>query len=204
GEFLVRAARLGSVTVGSPVFFRDLQVGEVLGYDLGDMAENVTIHVFVRAPFNKYVHDDTRFWNESGLSVKLGANGVDVQVASLRALLLGGIAFDAPAESKPSAASTAGHEFPLFASAEAARNASYSRQVDFVSYFTGSVRGLAPGSDVTYQGLKIGEVTSVELRYDRSKDIIVAPVRFRVQPERFLGIGNRISDDPRLEVQKLV
>src|SRR6185437_13239109 len=60
GEFLVRAARLGSVTVGSPVFFRDLQVGEVLGYDLGDMAENVTIHVFVRAPFNKYVHDDTR------------------------------------------------------------------------------------------------------------------------------------------------
>ena len=32
--FLLKANRLGSVSLGSPVFFRDLNVGEVLGWDI--------------------------------------------------------------------------------------------------------------------------------------------------------------------------
>jgi paraquat-inducible protein B len=59
--FLLTASRLGSISLGSPVFFRDLDVGEVLSWDLADMAETVTIHAFVRAPFDSYVHDETRF-----------------------------------------------------------------------------------------------------------------------------------------------
>ena len=95
------AASLGSISLGSPVFFRDLDVGTVLGWDIADMAESVTIHAFVRAPYDSYVHDETRFWNASGVSVKLGGTGVDVQLESLRALLLGGIAFDTPAGGAP-------------------------------------------------------------------------------------------------------
>ena len=60
------------------------------------MAEYVTIHAFVRAPYDSYVHDETRFWNASGVSVKLGGAGVEVQMESLKALLLGGIAFETP------------------------------------------------------------------------------------------------------------
>ncbi len=160
--FLVKADRLGSISLGSPVFYRDLTVGEVLGWDLGDMAENATIHVFVREPFDKYVHDNSRFWNASGLSVKLGGAGVDVQVESLRALLLGGIAFDNPqaAEASPAATrvSTANRIFPLYANQEAAHASVYGRAVSFVAYFPGSVRGLTPGADVTFHGLKIGQV----------------------------------------------
>ena len=68
----MKSNRLGSISVGSPVFFRDLNVGEVLGWDIADMADSVTIHAFVRAPYDRYVTDDTRFWNASGVSVKLG------------------------------------------------------------------------------------------------------------------------------------
>ncbi|MGH7212940.1 MAG: intermembrane transport protein PqiB, partial [Acetobacteraceae bacterium] len=82
--FLVKADRLGSINLGSPVFFRDITVGQVLGWDLGDMAANATIHVFVRTPFDQYVHDDTRFWDASGFAVKLGGTGVEVQVESQR------------------------------------------------------------------------------------------------------------------------
>jgi paraquat-inducible protein B len=94
--FLLKADRIGSVSPGSPIFYRDLPVGEVLGWDLGDMAETVTIHAFVRAPFDQYVHDDSRFWNASGISFKLGPEGVKLQLESLQALLLGGIAFETP------------------------------------------------------------------------------------------------------------
>jgi paraquat-inducible protein B len=94
--FKLETKRLGSISLGSPIFFRDLDVGTVLGWDLGDLANSVTIHAFVRAPFDQYVHDNSTFWNASGVSVKLGAGGIDVQMESLRALLLGGIAFDSP------------------------------------------------------------------------------------------------------------
>jgi len=202
--FLLKATRLGSVTLGSPIFFRDLQVGEVLGWDIGDMAESATIHAFVRAPYDKYVTDQTRFWDASGLSVKLGGNGVEVQLESLRALLLGGVAFDTQLGATQATESTEDHAFPLFANKEAAQSASYTRKVELIGYFPGSVRGLAPGADVTLHGLKVGEVTDVQLIYDRAKDAILAPVHFEVQPERFLGIGRTVFKNPEQGVNIMV
>lgn len=193
--FLLKANRIGSISLGSPVFFRDFSVGEVLGWDLGDMADHVTIHVFVRAPFDKYVVDETRFWNASGLSVKLGGAGVQVELESIKALLLGGIAFDTPVAVKAAepvvaaAPSVADHLFPLFSDRDTANNASYKVSAQLVSYFPGSVRGIAPGSDVLIHGLVVGRVTSVELHYDPAKDTIVAPIRYEVEPERILGVG---------------
>ena len=201
--FLVKANRLGSVSLGSPVFFRDISVGEVLGWDIADMAEYATIHVFVRAPFDKYVNDETRFWDASGLSVKLGGDGVEVQLQSLRALVLGGIAFDTMAGTQ-AAISAQGHVFPLFPNRDAAQAASYSRKVQLVSYFPGSVRGLAVGADVTLHGLKVGQVTGVRLTYDTAKDQILAPVRFEVEPERVLGIGHEVFKNAQEGMDLLV
>ncbi len=87
--FLLRAPSIGNLNLGSPVYYRDLTVGEVLGWDIGDMADYVTVHAFVRAPFDKYVHDGSRFWNASGATVSLGANGLQLQLELLRALVLG-------------------------------------------------------------------------------------------------------------------
>jgi paraquat-inducible protein B len=190
--FLLKASELGSISVGSPVFYRDLDVGTVLGWDIGDMATNVTIHAFVRAPYDSYVHDETRFWDASGVSVKLAGAGVDVQVESLRAVLLGGIAFETPAGNTHSEISAESHVFPLFKDRGAADAASYSRQIALVSYFPGSVKGLGPGSEVTMHGLMIGHVTDARLAYDPVTNAVVAPVHFEVQPERIVGVGKQV------------
>jgi paraquat-inducible protein B len=192
--FLLKSKRIGAVSVGSPIFFRDLNVGEVLGWDIADMAEYVTIHAFVRAPYDSYVHDQTRFWNASGVSVKLGGTGVEVQMESIRALLLGGVAFDTPPADVNTPETSENHVFPLFADRETANAASYTRRIPAISYFPGSVSGLAPGSAVTMHGLKVGEVTDVRLSYDAAKDAIVAVVRYVVEPERVIGVGKRVFD----------
>jgi paraquat-inducible protein B len=202
--FSLRATKVGSISVGSPVFFRDLNVGEVLGWDIGDMARNVTIHIFVRAPYDRYVNDDTRFWNASGVSVKLGATGVEVQMESLRALLLGGIAFNTPDDKAEAARSAEDHVFPLFADENTAEAASYSRKIPVVSYFSGSVRGLAAGSEVVMHGLVVGHVTSVSIMYDAAQDMIVAPVRYQVEPERIVGVGKRVYATSRDAVEEVL
>ncbi len=191
--FFLKAKRLGSMSLGSPIFYRDLSVGEVLGWDIADMADYVTIHAFVRAPYDGYVHDGTRFWNASGLSVKLAGTGLDIQMESLRALILGGIAFDTPqGEAHGRPVSAENHVFPLFADRDTATAASYTRKIQVVSYFPGSVSGLGPGSPVTMHGLVVGHVTDVRLVYDKEKDMVLAPVRYDVEPERVVGVGVQV------------
>ena len=202
--FLLKAERLGSISLGSPVFFRDLSVGEVLGWDIADMAEYVTIRAFVRAPYDSYVHDETRFWNASGVSVKLAGAGVEVQMESLKALILGGIAFETPTAENRTQISLENHVFPLFRDRERANAASYTRRIPVVSYFPGSVSGLARGSEVTMHGLVVGRVTDVRLAYDADKDTVVAPVRYEVEPERIVGIGKQLFETPAVGVDELV
>jgi paraquat-inducible protein B len=188
--FKLQSKRIGSISLGSPIFFRDLNVGTVLGWDLGDLASNVTIHAFVHAPYDQYVHDDTTFWNASGLSVKLGADGIDLQMESFKALLLGGIAFDTPSDNlakRPASASH--HVFPLYRNLDEARAAGFGFQLQILSRFPGSVSGLAAGAKVTLHGLKVGEVTDVGLMFDPKIDRIVAPVRYRIEPQRIAGIA---------------
>jgi paraquat-inducible protein B len=182
--FLLQAKRIASLNLGSPVLFRDLEVGEVLGWDVGEMARSITVHVYVREPFDKYVHDNSRFWNASGVNVGLGASGLNVQIESLRAVVLGGIAFETPDDPKITQEAEADHSFPLYDSEEAADSSTYKRTVPFVANFTSAVSGLTAGSPVTLHGQKIGEVTSVALVYDRALDAVIVPVHFKMEPER--------------------
>jgi paraquat-inducible protein B len=182
--FLLQAKRIGSLNLGSPILYRDLEVGEVLGWDVGEMARDITVHVFVREPFDKYVHDNSRFWNASGAKVQLGTNGLQLQVQSLRAVVLGAIAFETPDDPQITQESEADHAFPLYDDQDAADASTYKRTLPFVADFTGSVSGLAAGSPVTLRGLKIGEVTGVSLVYDQATDNVLAPVHFTVEPER--------------------
>ena len=139
--FLLSAPRIGNINLGSPVYYRDLTVGEVLGWDIADMADSVTIHAFVRAPFDAMCMTSSRFWNASGATVSLGANGLQLQLESLRALVLGGIAFDTSTR-RAATVSGENHEFTLYANKEAADAASYQQHIPMLAYFGGSVAGL--------------------------------------------------------------
>ncbi|MGH7071022.1 MAG: intermembrane transport protein PqiB [Acetobacteraceae bacterium] len=202
--FLLKADRIGSLNPGSPVFYRGIEVGTVLGWDLGHMAQNVTVHAFVRAPFDSYVHQDSRFWNASGVSVSLGAAGIKVDFESLRAVLLGGIAFDTLPEAEETTVATANETFPLYASLAAANSAQYARHISAVAYFPGAVSGLAPGAPVTMLGIPIGQVTSVDLRYNREKDILEVPVHFSIQPGRIALSQQAATRGPLRNAQILV
>jgi paraquat-inducible protein B len=120
--------------------------------------------------------------------VKLGGDGISVHMESLRALLLGGIAFDTPRDSKDPAAKE-GQVFTLFPNFDAAKTAGFAHRLHVLSYFPGSVAGLSAGADVTLYGLKIGEVTDVSLVFDKETDRIVAPVYYQVDAERIRGIA---------------
>jgi paraquat-inducible protein B len=196
-SYWLKAGRLGSIGPGAPVFYRDVTVGEVLSYDLGDGLGPVMIRVFVRSPYDKFVHDSTHFFNTSGISVSLGPQGVHVELESLQALLSGGIAFETPRFMADQRQSDGDREFPLFDSKAAADSAGYAQNIPFVTYFTSSVGGLSRGSAVEVFGLQIGTVTDVRLVMDHVTNAVRARVMFNLQPERVLSEADlRTQKDP--------
>ena len=95
--FVLRAEDLGSLDVGSPVFYRRTRVGRVVGYTLDPERDELSVQVFVEAPYEKLVTTNTRFWNASGIDLTLNASGLTLNTQSLASVLAGGIAFESPA-----------------------------------------------------------------------------------------------------------
>ncbi len=202
--FAVKAQRIGSLGPGAPVFYRDITVGEVLGYDIGDGTGPVSVQLFIRAPYDNFVRKGTHFWNASGVSVQVSGEGVHVELASLQALLSGGVAFDSPSRQSDAPPSEAGTEFPLYNNYAEAQASGYSTKQEFVTYFESSVRGLSRGASVEFYGIQVGTVTEVALELDPASGDVRVRVRIEVQPERILSENTVAKSDPLDVARRLV
>ncbi len=193
-EYTLTAATLGSVGPGAPIYYRGIDIGQVLSYELTPDARALDIKIFVKEPFHQLVRTTSRFWNASGISIATGASGIDVNVASVQSLLSGGIEFDTPLGTTTGAMAEAGTRFPLFPTQNAVGDARYTDKIPFVVYFDGSVRGLNAGAPVEFRGIKIGTVTGVHLEFDPATRRIRIPVSIEIEPQRLLTDGATAAD----------
>ena len=185
-QFLLRAASLGSVGIGAPIYYRSLSAGQVAAYSLAADGKSIDITVFVNAPYDKYVTARTRFWNASGIDVSAGADGVKVHTESLVAVLAGGLAFDSPEflpAGEPAAADTV---FTLYPTRAVAMKQPDKLERRFVLYFDESVRGLSAGAPVTLFGLPVGEVADVGLEFNAQALDLRPRVLITFFPERLV------------------
>lgn len=195
--FTLRAEALGSLAEGSPVQYRGIEVGRVVGYALHGQ-EGVDIQIFVHAPHDAKVGTRTRFWNVSGVGLSLDASGIRLNTDSLASILLGGIAFGTPPQGDADEPAPEGAEFRLFDNQQAAMEQRHGRRETWQLAFAGSVRGLLPGAPVEFRGIRVGEVLDLSLNLDSANLKSHIPVTVAIEPER-LGI----SDDPLPERRAL-
>ena len=76
--YRLRAPTLGSIEAGTPIYFLQIPVGVVTDYKLDEKGKFVDLDIFVNAPYDKYVNAHSRFWNESGINIGMGSNGLQV------------------------------------------------------------------------------------------------------------------------------
>ncbi|MET3378165.1 MULTISPECIES: intermembrane transport protein PqiB [Variovorax] len=202
-QFLLRANDVGSLDVGSPVYFRRVKVGQVAAYELDGDGRGVTMRVFVNSPYDKFVGMNTRFWQASGIDAQLSASGFTLRTQSLATILLGGIAFQAPDDAMgPVAKENAA--FTLAQDEAAAMKEPDGPSQTLLMYFNQSLRGLTPGAPVDFRGVVIGEVKSIGVEFDRAEREFRMPVLVQVYPDRLRrragesGVESRATQQERL------
>src|SRR3984957_1459004 len=185
-EFILHADDLGSLDIGSAVFYRHITAGQVVGYALDPGGTGVTIKVFINEPFDAYVSAATRFWQASGIDMSLNADGVKLRTESLASILEGGVTFGTLGGATASrvAADTA---FRLYEDQDRAMRPTETEVRSFVMYFGGTLRGLSAGAPVELHGITVGEVKSVDVEYDQASGSLAFPVVIELYPQRLRG-----------------
>ena len=183
-QFSLAADDLGSLDIGSPVYYRGIVAGRVISTEVAQDGRSVSVGIFVHAPYDRFVNNETRFWNASGVDLTLDAGGVKLQTQSLLTLLLGGIAFESPPVDLAAPRAVAKAEFKLWSDRADAFRPRESVVETYLLRFDQSVRGLAVGAPVDFRGVVVGEVRYIELVYDAQKVNFTTAVEIHLWPER--------------------
>ncbi|TDI97992.1 MAG: MCE family protein [Deltaproteobacteria bacterium] len=201
--FTLRAKAGGSLEVGSPVYYRSADVGDVVASELDESGNHVTVKVFLRAPHDQRVRKNTRFWNVSGIDLRLSPEGLELDTVSLTSLLIGGAAFDTPKDQDPGGPVEEGAVFELYPNRRAMLQPKLTVKRPFLLHFEGSVGGLVDGAPVEFRGIQVGEVRNVRLEFDADTNKLRIPVLIELQPERIaLNSGGAVVSIGMDEVRR--
>jgi paraquat-inducible protein B len=198
-QFVLRADDIGSLDLGSPVYYRRLEAGRVIAYDLDKEGKGVIIRIFVNAPFDGYVTANARFWHASGIDVALDANGLTINTESLTSVVVGGLAFQAPDGAAKEVPVAENAIFTLFADRTQAMKQPVTVAERYALVFRETIRGLAVGAPVDFRGLNVGEVKAIAPQFDREKREFSVRVEVDIFPERLFPARTNGNAAPAVE-----
>lgn len=188
--FTLNANALGSLDYGSPVYFRDISVGQIVGYRLQPKGKGVDIDVFVDDPYDSYVKEASRFWLVSGVEFETDTEGFHIYSESLVSIILGGVAFIDPPYMGETAVAKSKDNFKLYKNRKAALTRHFEKKEYYVLKFAQTLRGLSIGAPVEFKGFPIGKVVDIGIEFHLESKEVLVPVRIEVEAERLSRIAS--------------
>lgn len=203
--FDLHADDLGSLDIGSPIYFRRIQVGRVSSYHLNKDGKGVTLQIFIDAPNDQFVNTSSRFWNASGVDVSLGADGLKVNTQSLATVLAGGVAFQDPPGPHDASPAQENDAFTLFNDKATAMAPPDGEPRYIRMRFSQSLRGLAVDAPVEFLGVPFGRVVSINLDFDEKTQTfptivgaVVYPARLGKAHDKLMALAKAQGDDEQM------
>jgi paraquat-inducible protein B len=183
-SFTLHTDDLGSLTGGSPISYRGVPVGEVEGFQLDPSGKQINIYAFVRAPYEKFVNSQTRFWNSGGIDVAVGVQGLRFRASSWQQLISGGVSFDTPNAALQATESDPGTAYRLYDNQYDAQREPRGSTLVYRVIFPGGAGDVGPGTGVQLQGAEVGQVTEARLQFDDARQSLITRVTLEIDPSR--------------------
>ncbi|MEM6728078.1 MAG: MlaD family protein, partial [Pseudomonadota bacterium] len=202
-RFELRSTRPSGLNENTPILFKGIEVGRLGPARISRDGSAVFAEAIIFEPHDRLVSTATRFWDASGFSVSIGAQGAEIDFSSLAALISGGITFDTLVSGGQPL--SPGLVFQVFPDEASARNSIFEEgdgeTVTFTMIFNENVSGLAAESPVEWRGVRVGRIVNVTGTVDRER-FGDARVRLlataQVRPGR-IGLVGEVSREEALD-----
>lgn len=203
-HYTLTAANIGTVSRGSSIYYRDFEVGTVESVTMQPDGRSFAISTFIRAPYDKLVHNASRFWNAGAVQVAMTGPGPRVQFQSVPALFGGAIGFETPDADGAQAPNNA--QFTLFDSKGDAANAPSAHSVRYQAVFRAAdAAALAADAPVQLARQRVGSVTNASLLFDPNSRQLESRVTIAIDPSNIrLGDHQAWQSDPRPQMDALM
>ncbi|BAK10790.1 paraquat-inducible protein B PqiB [Pantoea ananatis AJ13355] len=196
--------KAGQLNAGDPVLFRGYRVGTVETSSFDTDKRMMTYQLFVAAPYDRLVTTNVRFWKDSGIAVDMSASGMRVEMGSLTTLFSGGVSFDVPDGWDLGKAAQNQAEYHLFDDQRSIQDSLYTNHIDYLMFFSDSIRGLQVGAPVEFRGIRLGTVAEVPFMNAGTAQALNndyrVPVLIRIEPDRFISrLGENFDLEQHLQ-----
>ncbi|MBW1636101.1 MAG: MCE family protein [Deltaproteobacteria bacterium] len=181
GKSFVLTSKDSSLSVNSPVYFRNIKVGEVIDVDLDESGKETRTTVFIYQQYLSLLSEKSVFWTHHGLEMEADFTGVKISTGPLTRMLYGGVSFTTPgkAAKKHLSALPEGKEFPLYTS--------YRNAVESVKELrprgkrflirSENAKSLSIGAPILHKNIKIGSIEDFRLTKNQKEVLIECFVR---------------------------
>jgi len=75
----------------TPILFKGIEVGRIGAPALDASLGAARAEAFIFSPYDALVTENSRFWDTSGFTFSIGANGAELDFSSLASLIAGGL-----------------------------------------------------------------------------------------------------------------
>ncbi len=175
-----------NLNAGTPVYYKQMQVGQVKRVNISKDAKKVEIYVFVKDEYSKYININTKFWNLRNFTINLTDSGLNIESGSISQLLMGGVEFDTKDFQNSKKTSDT---FYLYSSKDEALQkkigSGNAKYVDFILRFDEGVGFLNIGASVRMDGFIVGKVKDIVSTYDTKHLKIKSLVIVRIDISTF-------------------
>lgn len=189
GEYVtLRAPEAYNVIKGTPLYFRDIEVGEVESVAIDKRGESVAFAVFVRQAYLPYIHKDSKFWVMSTLDVDISSGGIDFNLAPFTHLIRSGIAFSSSGIDDHDTVPE-NFTFYLYKNALSAHENKIGKGGGSLKTYRivteDPIAKLTMGAPVRFGGYDVGRVRATEIRYESRRHKVKGEVWLDIDTSAF-------------------
>jgi len=172
GEYFVLNSPLGDSTikVGTPIYLKNIKVGQVEYVVLALDNASVDVIVFIENAYTPYLRVDSNFWVRNTVNVDFTSGTLNFSVAPVTDLIQGAIEFSSQKREKICTVPDR-FVFKLYDSKSAVENTYIGNTNKIIKRFKlktkEQISKLHVGSAVRYEGFEVGKVKEIQINYDK-------------------------------------
>jgi len=202
GQYFVLNTPRGdsTVKVGTPIYLKNIQVGQVEYVVLALDDASVDVIVFIENEYTPYLRVDSNFWVRSTFSAGLNNGTLNFTIAPVTDLIQGAIEFSSQ---KKEAICTVpdNYVFKLYSSKSEVENTYIGNSNKILELFKlktkEPISKLHVGSPVRYEGFEVGKVKEIQINYDKNTHTMQSNIFTNINlavfanPEDVVGLSGK-------------